>query len=88
MKRKTPSTADAVAGTDPEIEYLNQLIGWRVDRIVRIVIDSGGYQEDPRYALVLTRQRNKKEQLFVEILSDPEGNGPGFLDIEKEKYGT
>ena len=88
MKRKTPSTADAVAGTDPEIEYLNQLIGWRVDRIIKITVDSGGYWEDPRYALVLTRQRNKKEQLFVEILCDPEGNGPGFLDISKEPFGS
>lgn len=74
--------------TDPEVEYLSQLIGWRVDRIIKITVDTGGYENEPRYGLVLTRQRNTTEQLFVEILCDPEGNGPGFLDISKEPYGS
>ena len=71
---------------DPEYEHLRKLVGWTVSYPVRISrIDP---DEEPFYALVLTRPENKKHQLLVTIQRDPEGNGPGHLAIEKEKYGT
>jgi hypothetical protein len=73
---------------DPEYTHLTQLVGWTVSHPVRIAIDGEDSYDEPMYGLVLTRPDNKKQQLFVTILRDSEGNGPGHLDIEKEKYGT
>ncbi len=75
--------------TDHEYEHLRQLVGWTVSHPVRISHDddnAGIYESF--YGLVLTHPDNKKQQLFVTIQCDPEGNGPGHLAIEKEKYGT
>jgi hypothetical protein len=66
-------------------DHLNQLIGWTVDHAVTV---RASMDEEPMYGLVFTRADNKKHQLFAIIQQDPEGNGPGFLSIEKEKYGT
>jgi hypothetical protein len=74
---------------DPEYEHIRQLVGWTVSHAVRINHgddDAGIYE--PFYGLVLTHPDNKKHQLFVTIQCDHEGNGPGWLAIEKEKYGT
>jgi len=73
--------------TDHEYEYLRQLVGWTVSHPVRVTNDVL-VDDQPYYGLVLTRPDNKKHQLFVRIQCDPEGNGPGHLTIEKEKYGT
>ena len=40
-----------------------------------------------RAGLVLRKPGNNHQQMLVTIFRDPEGNGPGFLDIRKEKYG-
>ena len=74
--------------TDHTYEYLRQLVGWTVSHAVRINRTEPLAMDDPFYGLVLTRPDNKKQQLFVTIQCDPEGNGPGHLHIEKEKYGT
>ena len=74
--------------TDHEYEHLRQLVGWTVSHPVRITVEEEGPHDEPMYGLVLTRPDNKKHQIFIRIQCDPEGNGPGFLVIEKEKYGT
>ena len=72
---------------DPMYKYLNQLVGWTVSHVVT-VHSADSHPMEPMYGLVFTRPDNKKHQLFATIQQDPEGNGPGFLSIEKEKYGT
>ena len=66
-------------------EHLNQLVGWTVSHAVTVRSPD---DDEPMYGLVFTRPDNKKHQLFAVIQRDPEGNGPGHLTIEKEKYGT
>jgi hypothetical protein len=66
-------------------EHLNQLVGWTVSHVISIQVE---YGMEPMYGLVFTKPDDKKHQLFAVIQCDPEGNGPGFLTIEKEKYGT
>lgn len=66
-------------------KYLNQLVGWTVSHAVIMRDDP---DDEPTYGLVFTRPDNKKHQFIAIIQSDEEGNGPGFLAIEKEKYGT
>jgi len=39
MASKTPTTVAAGDGNDPELKHLRQLVGWRVDRIIKINID-------------------------------------------------
>jgi len=73
--------------TDHEYEHLRQLVGWTVSHAVRIN-DPDAHDSEAFYGLVLTRPDNKKQQLFVTIQCDAEGNSPGWLAIEKEKYGT
>jgi hypothetical protein len=70
---------------DPMYTYLNQLVGWTVDHAI---IVRGDPEDETMYGLVFTHPDNKKHQLCALILRDEEGNGPGFLVIEKEKYGT
>lgn len=65
--------------------HLNQLVGWTVDHAVTVRVHE---EDEPMYGLVLTHPDNKKHQFFCVIQCDPEGNGPGFLHIEKEQYGT
>lgn len=65
--------------------HLGQLVGWTVSHPLTV---RAADDDEPMYGLVLTHPDNKKHQFFCVIQCDPEGNGPGFLHIEKEKYGT
>jgi hypothetical protein len=57
---------------DLMVSHLSRLIEFKVDGIVK---STSGL-----YGLVL---KLEQERLIVWIMSDPEGNGPGFLDIEE-----
>jgi hypothetical protein len=61
---------------DYTFEHLEQLIGFTVTRIVKAEDDE--YTEGS-YGLVLEKD-GKKKQAWID--QDPEGNGPGHLDIE------
>lgn len=70
--------------TDPELEHLRQLVGWTVAHVICIDGSPETYAPEPVYALIL-RKSGSKEQFLCRIQCDPEGNGPGFLSIEKER---
>ena len=70
--------------SDPELEYLEQLVGWTVAHVVSVDGSPDTYAPEPTYALIL-RKSGEKHHLFCRIQCDPEGNGPGFLSIEKER---
>ncbi len=74
--------------TDHEYEHLRQLVGWTVSHPVAIKYEDASEYDETLYALVLRKPDNKHQQMIVTIFRDPEGNGPGFLEIRKEKYGT
>ena len=58
-------------------EHYDQLIGLTVDRVV--FMDNG----DDGLWPVLVMSNKKGETFHVDVSMDPEGNGPGFLDIYK-----
>lgn len=64
---------------DPIAKHLAQLVGMTV---VNIACDEEE-GEPTTWALVLENATTKK-QLNAWILMDPEGNGPGHLDIQKD----
>lgn len=70
--------------TDYELNHLKQLVGWTVSHIVSVDGNEDTYSPEPTYALIL-RKPGTKHQFFCRIQCDPEGNGPGFLTIEKER---
>ena len=56
-------------------KHYKQLVGWTIKQIAADEMED--YGEDI-YGLVLTKGKAKK---IAWISRDPEGNGPGFLDI-------
>lgn len=57
-------------------EHLDQLVGWT---IVSVDERDDEFTHDLIPVLRLTKQGFN--DLFVAVLSDPEGNGAGFLDL-------
>ena len=55
--------------------YLGQLSGWFV---IGVTVDDSDPTIGPIWGLLLGRNRERK---IAWVLSDPEGNGPGRLDI-------
>lgn len=55
------------------IKHYKELVGYEVFAVAEDDSDS-----EPFYGLVLTKNKQKK---VAWILQDPEGNGPGFLEI-------
>tara|TARA_R110000744_G_scaffold47319_5_gene104250 strand:- start:649 stop:918 length:270 start_codon:yes stop_codon:yes gene_type:complete len=64
------------------IKHYNQLKGWTIEGCVKQEADE--YQEE-YYELVL---RKGKAVRLVQILCDEEGNGAGFLSIDKTQSFT
>jgi hypothetical protein len=63
-------------------EHLHQLIGFKIVEVMRTE-DSSSYGfivEGPR-----VRGKIKRKECWVD--RDPEGNGPGWLQIENQKNG-
>jgi len=72
-----------------EAQHLSQLIGWKV---VGVCEDPGEckYSPGPICGLVLEHAsafgaEENRMQRIAWVLCDPEGNGAGYLDIEREK---
>ncbi len=72
--------------TDFHIEHLSQLKGGTVRDVI---VDQAATAEfgQPVYGLQLeisAKPGRSSQILHAWILCDPEGNGPGFLDIQQE----
>lgn len=67
---KRKATQDYIA------EHLHQLVGKKVTDVAK---DKDGSDYDTTYGLMFD------DGTVAWILQDPEGNGPGHLDIVKEK---
>lgn len=61
---------------DYTAEHLHQLVGKKVTGIAK---DEDGGEFDTAYGLMFD------DGTIAWIMCDPEGNGPGWLDIAKEK---
>jgi hypothetical protein len=68
---------------DPMFPYLMQLVGGKITQVITEFDVGGG--PDHYYGFVVEKEDKAYDCI---ILCDPEANGPGHLDIEKEKYGT
>tara|TARA_Y100001951_G_scaffold72540_1_gene59439 strand:+ start:246 stop:464 length:219 start_codon:yes stop_codon:yes gene_type:complete len=63
---------------DAYAKHYGQLVGWKVEQIA--VDNSDENEPEGWYGLVFTKGKQKK---IAWILCDPEGNGSGFLNIDK-----
>jgi len=61
--------------------YLGNLVGWTVDRLI-LNVDTDG-DEEPTWGLVLRHPDRPIAKTIAWIMSDSEGNGPGWLDLEE-----
>lgn len=63
-------------------KHYNQLVGYKITEVIFLEDDQDTEElfldDEPR--ILLSLKKGKKE-IYVEILSDEEGNGTGFLDI-------
>ena len=66
--------------TDPMVKYLSPLIGGTIKTL--IVEDGTDSMDETHYGFII---ENKGKTFECMILSDPEGNGPGHLTVEKVK---
>jgi hypothetical protein len=57
-------------------EHYSQLIGWTVKGLA---VDNNDPDEQEFMGLIMERGPKQK---IAWVLMDPEGNGPGFLDIQ------
>jgi|TARA_R110000824_G_C14804279_1_gene634770 hypothetical protein len=57
-------------------EHYSQLIGWTVKGLA---VDNNDPDEQEFMGLIMERGSKQK---IAWVLMDPEGNGPGFLDIQ------
>jgi len=57
-------------------EHYSQLIGWTVKGLA---VDNNDPDEQEFMGLIMERGSKQK---IAWVLTDPEGNGPGFLDIQ------
>ena len=58
------------------VEHLSPLVGKTVKELA---VDPEGVDGEPVFGLAFT------DGTVAWIMCDPEGNGPGFLDLEKKK---
>lgn len=68
-------------------QHYDKLIGFTITEV--IILDEEGTDEifsdgQPRVILIANRG---EEELIIEVLSDAEGNGTGFLDIMEKSEG-
>lgn len=59
--------------------HYNQLIGFTVKDVFIISPEDTDFFDEPQVAFIMKKGKN---ELLVSLLSDPEGNGTGFLEIE------
>jgi len=59
-------------------EHYSQLIGWTVKGLMGFIKEN---DPDEQEFMGLIMERGSKQKIAW-VLMDPEGNGPGFLDIK------
>lgn len=62
------------------IKHYEDLVGYKVSSVTKDTSDLV-----PFYGLVLTKNKQSK---VAWVLQDPEGNGPGFLEINTNKLSA
>lgn len=76
-------SAEIVRGaTDYFRDHYSQLIGATVTKVGKTKANDAEFRYEDEYHLVLKAPNGKT--IVASILCDPEGNGPGFLDIGRE----
>jgi hypothetical protein len=69
-----------MAKPDPMIKYLTPLVGATITTI--IVEDGTDAMDETHYGFIVEKNGKRFDCM---ILCDPEGNGPGHLDITAKK---
>ena len=71
---------------DPHVEHLSRLVGGVIRNVIadRTVTAEFGQAVYGLKVKIPARKTRSSPILHAWILCDPEGNGPGFLDIQEE----
>lgn len=73
---------------DFEVNYLNQLVGGKITLVIMSDDLGDPFQDGPFFGFVIRKASMVGKYVVVQefnvwIMMDPEGNGPGHLQIEK-----